>query len=496
MHPRPATPSHPRDRGSTLLVSVLVVGVALSLSLLIVVVAITSGRTSGENRARLVAVSAAEAAVDAAYASIQSSALALPCTWPASGAEDVRTYPDTASATATITYYDTAGQLPCTGALAAGSAPVRAVISSVGATGDSAGLGEQRRMEALVNLFPIAGQGLNKAIFANGGVAMSNNATITGEGASNADVYSKGDFTCKNSSQVQGSLHAPYGTITLESSCSFTGDVWAMGAVVVTNSSTLGGRVFSSSSTVDLKNNTSVAGVVKARSAISWPGGRCGSPGKCSPYDSAVPPPPGEPFPELEGPATVQKWQQEGYQVLTDASHGLGCNARAIGDWIAARAETFPQKTRLDSSCAVAFVGTNLKFGKDFALFARGGISTSNNVSFGSTDESAGATPRQVHMIVPYDVPGSVPCTSPAITTQGQFTSSRAVTLLWYSKCRVNFQNNLSFFGAVYSGSQVAVDNQITLGYRPVQVFGLNPASAPPLSYKVDVVYKRETRLP
>ena len=49
------------QRGSALVVTILVMGVSIGLSLLVLSVAITSGRTSGVDRQRATAVSAAEA---------------------------------------------------------------------------------------------------------------------------------------------------------------------------------------------------------------------------------------------------------------------------------------------------------------------------------------------------------------------------------------------------------------------------------------------------
>ena len=48
--------------------------------------------------------------------------------------------------------------------------------------------------------------------------------------------------------------------------------------------------------------------------------------------------------------------------------------------------------------------------------------------------------------------------------------------------------------GQIIGGSTVAINNQFSMQYRPVPVFGIDPTSLPLLSYKIDIVYKRETR--
>ena len=66
--------------------------------------------------------------------------------------------------------------------------------------------------------------------------------------------------------------------------------------------------------------------------------------------------------------------------------------------------------------------------------------------------------------------------------------------MLVYSPCDIAFSNNADHLGQVIGGSDVAINNQFSMQYRPVPVWGIDPTSLPLLSYKIDVVYKRETR--
>ncbi len=475
------------DRGSTLVVAMMVMGVALSLSLVVIGVAITSSRTTGADRQRLVAVNAAEAAVDAAYASIQASGLSLPCAWPASGTRDVRAYPDTATTSAVISYETAAGPTSCP--LAAGVVPVRAVITGTGTTWS--GGTQQRKMQALVNLTPVAGDGLDKALFGESLVALSNNAQVSGASGLNADVYSNGNFFCDNSPTFQGSILAPNGSITMESTCSATGDVWAKGNVVLSGNKTIGGRALSATGSITADGNTDVNGTLIAAGSIGW--SKCTA-AKCLTNQSAVPLPPTSPFPELRGDAaTLATWEatSPGPGYTTVAIPSVTCGA-AAGDWLAARVATLSTRTLYTTACAVEFSKTKeIQFAQDVAVFARGGVSTSNQVGFASTSST---TTRTVHLVQPYDAAVRPCTTSPVMGPTQQFSSTPQISLMWYSPCDISYGNQGGSYGQVYSGSQLTTNNQYTLTFRRLPLWGVSPSSMPTTAYAVDVVYKRETR--
>ncbi|MGH8869299.1 MAG: pilus assembly PilX family protein [Actinomycetes bacterium] len=477
---------HSHERGSVLVAAMMVMGVVMSLTLLIITVSISTGKTSGHDRQRLVAVDAAEAGVDAAYASIQSSGVSLPCSWPASGSTDVKTYPDTASVKATMQYYSGSTPLTCvSGVLPAGSTPTRAVISSVGTTGELSGRAGERKMEALVNLIPQSSGRLDKPIVGDTGITLSQAATINGNVGSDADLYTSGNYTCTSSPIIKGSIYAPYGSITMDQTCTSTADVWARDAVTLTGNKTIGGRVLSSQSSINAASNTNVNGTLIAKGNITWPG--CTA-SKCLKNQSAVPPPPEQSFPKLRGDdATLAAWTAQGYQVIAQPA-GVACGS-ATGDWIKANAPTLSQKTLLRTSCAVTFASTNaITFGKDFALFAYGGISTTNLVSFTASE------PRNINMVVPFDAQAPA-CTSPTVNVGNNFSSPSNVTLLWYSPCDITYANGGGSYGAVYSGSQLISGNAFTLNFKPIQLYGVDPTSQAPVSFKLDIVYKREDRV-
>lgn len=486
------------ERGSVLIVAVMVMGVAIGLSLLVLRVAISSGSTSGADRQRATAVSAAEAGVDASYASIQSSGTALPCGWPTTGAQQVGSFPDPATVQSTITYYNSGGSAlacPVGGTLASGQSPVRAMISSVGTTGSASSTKSTRKMEALVNLTSIGGNILDKPFLGDAGVSINQSGTIKGNVGNDADVYTNGNFTCTNSPVIEGSLFVPYGSATLQNSCRTLADTWARDSVNLSGQKTIGGRVLSSQSTVTATSQTGINGTVLAAGAISWPG--CG-PGQCLSNQSNVPAPPAQPFPVLnDDAAALAKWTEQGYTIIGQPS-GVACG-QATGNWIRLNAPVLTGKTLLKTDCDVAFSNFGggssniVKYNNDFALFARGGILTSQTVNF--TSSGTAAAPKNVHMVVPYNAATSVPCTSPSISVGNSFSSDESVTLLWYSPCNIVYGNGGASYGGVYSGSVLSSGNAFTLTYRPVTVYGVTPATAKRTSHRVDVVYKREDRL-
>lgn len=476
------------DRGSTLLVAMLVMGVAVALTLLVVGVAVGSSRSTGTDRQRLVAVNAAEAGVDAAYVTIQSSGVLLPCSWPLYGTQDLATAPDRTTGRATIVYTGASGATGCP--LAAGDAPVKAVITGTGTAGSATP--RSRRMEALVNLAPVVGDGLDKAMFGDRGVAVQQSGTVTAPPGEKSDIYTNGDFACANSTRFAGSVIAPTGRITMTGTCGATGDVWALGAVVLEGNKTIGGRVLSATAGITAAGNTTVNGTLMAKLAITWPG--CAQPAKCLADQSAVPAPPVSPFPELRGDlAAIAKWTAAGY---TQVALTGPCNAAHLGDDLADRLRTLTTKTLFTTDCHVELRGTrSTPVRADAAVLARGGVSTSNQVDLVSPNG-----PHTVHFIQPFDAVPSRPCTrypssSPVMGPSQSFTASADLTLLWYSPCDIAYGNQGTAYGQVISGSSLIVNNNFSLGYRrPFLPDGaVGNATTTTTSYSLDVVYKRET---
>lgn len=171
----------PPDTGSSLVLSVMAGAFALSLTLVVTTTVIVTQRDSGVDRQRSVAVSAAEAGIDAVYAALQSSGATLPCRWPTSGSLDAMGT-DATQVVATITYYRADGsQITCSGGTIS-EQPFKADITS---TADTIALGGgstrgTRTMQAQVNLHAAYSNALTDAIFSNGDLRFANYSTLTG----------------------------------------------------------------------------------------------------------------------------------------------------------------------------------------------------------------------------------------------------------------------------------------------------------------------------
>lgn len=477
------------DAGVTLVIAMMVMGVVSALSVLVVTIAIQANQDSGRDRQRTVTVNAAEAGVDASYAQIQASGTTLPCQWPSSGLASVKAAPDKATSQATISYYTAAGApMSCTadGTLdATTTKPATAVIDGFGSAQSIAGrTARARHVQALVNLTPVYGESLNKAIFADSSLTFNNQTTLTGFQGPDADVYTNGNFTCSNNQNFAGSVLAQ-GTITVAGQCTIAGDAWAKLGVSNTSGSSgsIAGRVLSSTGTISLPNNFDVNGTLLAAGNISW--GGCSASGKCFP-NTTVSAPQAFPFPILRGDEpTLNDWRAVGYTVF----YPTNC-ATVKNDIINIYAKT-GSKTLVRTPCQVQFSKDNdIVLNNDLAIFADGGFSSSQQVSFVSNN----ATVRNLHWVVPADAVASRPCASPSITTDNQFNFATTVNMLVYSPCNISFSNNSDHLGQVFGGSAVTIDNQFTMQFRPVPVFGVDPTSLPLLSYKIDIAYKRETR--
>ena len=476
------------DSGVTLVIAMMVMGVVSTLGVVVITVAIQTNQDAGRDRQRTVIVNAAEAGIDASYAQIQASGTTLPCRWPATGTSSVKSSPDTATSYATVSYFNAAGApMPCTAGTLIASAvkPASAVVDGLGSAQPIAGrAATERHMQALINLTPVYGESLNKAIFADSSLTFNNQTTLTGNSGPDADVYTNGNFVCANNQNFAGSVLAQ-GSISVQGTCTIAGDAWAR--LGVSNSSgsngSIGGRVLSSTGNITLPNNFNVNGTLLGAGSITW--GGCSASGKCFP-NTSVAPPQSFPFPILRGDAgTMNAWQTEGYTVYYDN------NCASIKSNIINVYAKKGSKTLVRTTCAVAFAGDkDIPLSNDLAIFANGGFSSTQQVSF----ESDNTTPRSLHWVVPADAVASRPCASPGITTSQQFNFAATVNMLVYSPCDISFSNNADHLGQVFGGSDVAINNQFTMQFRPVPVWGVDPTSLPLLSYKIDVVYKRETR--
>ncbi len=482
MHRSP-DPSLHHDQGSALLVAVMSVGVCLAISLLGLQLALTGTRSSGVERQRVLALNAAEAGIDGAYTLISNGGAQPPCVVPATS---VRSGPDRATFTTTISYRSAdAGPLSCDASGRVVGVPASALIRSSAATNVLAGGSTrgQRSMEARVDLVPA--QLLSKAILADGTLDVTNRTTVTGDVGTDADVYSNRSVTCDNNGNFAGSVYSQ-GDVVISNTCTFAGSVWASGNITTSRGAngSIAGPAKAHRGSIALTGIT-VSGNLYSSGPISYNG--CATAGKCYP-NSDPGPPPVTPFPVIRGDTTsLSGWRAAGYSVTVD-SDCSGIKARIVSTY--ARSGT---PTLVSTPCRVEFDNDRtIALQNDLALFASGGITSARQVRF--TSDRPG-TQRLLHWVVPY-VPEMTtrPCTALGITTDQQFEFGNDLAVFAYSPCAISISNNGTFTGQIYGGSDVTINNQFAMTYRPVPVHGVDLNSVPPVRFTPSVVYKRETQ--
>ena len=159
----------------------------------------------------------AEGGIDTALAQIQNASVtSIPCGTTTTTGNSSN--PEVVTLTTTVTYFNAAGtQLTCplTDTMYAAQASVRSSAVSIPKGG-----GQQvtRTMETLVQLKPKYANDLDRAIFGDAGVTVSNNFDLYGQTGPDADVYTNGSFTCSQNEHFRGSIYAQ-GAISLANSC-------------------------------------------------------------------------------------------------------------------------------------------------------------------------------------------------------------------------------------------------------------------------------------
>ncbi|WP_199424066.1 hypothetical protein [Actinotalea solisilvae] len=501
------------DEGIAIVVAVSLVGIVAVLVLALVATAVHESGASGRDRQRSSAVMTSEAQVNDLVAHVQSTAPgSLPCgTVPP---ETISTITDQLDVTAEVAYF-TAGdvQVDCADVLAG----VQVAKATITATSVSDPLLDQqvarRTVETLLRLTPSWGNDLDKAIFGNGGVTLANHASIYGQnGQPDADVYTNGNVTCNNNQHYYGSIYAQ-GTVSMSNQCVVEVDVHAKGGFSATNPQvSVNGRVLVSNGNASLGKMQLGQQARASGSVTSDSGGPCypATNGKCV-SGVAVPPPAALAFPILKWDAATQtEWANNGYtNVVTFPRAGFPCGwytgpnlvgptghstnlngkADGVGAWLFANGHTLTQDTIVVSTCSdpVTLQGIGFTLKDNLAIFANGGVTFSGNSQITSTTSDS----RNLYLIQPYDAK-PFGCNQDGIALNNQVTVHQTVDVLLYSPCNIRKANNTTHYGQIYAGGQAIIDNQLTMYYQPLPVWGVVTASAAIEYYNVDILYVRE----
>jgi Tfp pilus assembly protein PilX len=486
------------DEGVALLVAVALTALGAAMMLTMTMVVIQENKSTGRDRDRSVSVMTAEGGIDTALAQIQNAAVSsIPCGSTTSTGSSAN--PEVVTLTTTVKYFDASGnQLTCplTDTMYAAQASVRSTAVSVPRGG-----GQQvtRTMETLVQLKPKYANDLDRAIFGDAGVTVSNNFDLYGQTGPDADVYTNGSFVCNQNEHFRGSIYAQ-GSISLSNSCTVDVNANAKTGFTMSNSqSTVGGDVLVSNGSANITAGT-VGGKVKAVSVT--PSSYCTSnPSKCVTGAGSAPAPPAIAFPQL---GSTTDWVNNGYTVVnvTACDHGVN----SADGYLANKGQSLTVKTLLVvpasiSGCTADQLALNFKnsvntvaLNQDVAIFDPAGINLTNSLTFQSKD----STKHYLYFVQPY---GSTCGPATGSSGSGSFplgiylgnliTMDPTISELLYSPCDVHKANQSSTYGQIYAGGTAYVDNKTDAHYVPIPVFGA-VVTKRVLSYTADILYKRE----
>lgn len=447
-----------------MIVVLLVSMVLVSLSLAVFQLSLHATDSAAFDNKRLQAITAAETGIDDFLGSVEDAVGQAVCD-PETG-ELVATR---ATWSATVQIFDEAGvELACTD----DAEPDTALVTAVGTIGATQHV--SRTMQAHVRLSPIYG-GFGNAIFAEQGLSLVNQLTVLGNVGDDADLYTNGDFTTSNNTEVHGQVYAQGAALLENSGTVFTG-VWANDEVHMANSVTVFGAVTSSTSSITLENAALIQGDARAGTTITHDGTQIT--GTETPNAPQGPPPQQE-FPQLVWDTDVQAaWEDDGFSVNTYnncATAKAFIESGFVGDYV----------VRIATDCELSWLNnSDVDLEGRLAIITDGSISTVNNATFTGVGEK-----RELFLMVAYPSTGAPDCsTGWGTVSVSNLTQLNNLDTFVYSPCLVSFGNNNSGgWSGQLIGGQVELTNQMELSFVPITV-----PSANVVGYDAYLSYIRE----
>lgn len=474
-----------------MVVAIAVIGMVTLVVLILVNVALRESRMTGSERQRGVAIASAEGQVDYLIAQIHSRAIGTLAPFCGTLAPLTATVAsDELTITSGVEYFDATNALiPCT-SLTTGA--IEATTARVYSTSTSTPKGSTRpavrNFETVIRLK--LDTKLNKAIFGSSKVVTINNGTVIKgtAGASNADVYSKGDVVCNAS--VYGSIYSQ-GAVSLNGECNVDGQVVAKSKIDANiNNGILAGDLSASNGSILFNQTrlTSVKGKARASGMVSGQHVCGAGSAKCL-GGLVVDPPPDEPFPKVVWNAA--EWAAAGYTNVVNINYcGNTWESGSVAYWLLHTAPTIVAPTAVVTDCRVVAAnlnGTPLRLNNNVAIFASGGFEFNGSISFVSTDANV---VRDLYLIQPW---APINCFAKGIHFDTQVTIASSVHALMYTPN--NFYSNggdVVMNGQIYSACEAEINNKLTLTYQPLPVWGITNKEA--MSYRADILAKRETQ--
>ena len=468
---------HREESGVAMVIAMMVVFVVVLLSIVVFDMSIHNSDQAAYDRKRVTSIAAAEAGIDRAWNLVQFTApQSLPCGTSVSDA--LGSQPGPATFTIDFTWYKT-GSTGATEPYATGTCPSQqdpptaALITAVGETNTSV----PRTMQTYVTLTPNYG-GFGSAILAVNNTTFNNNFGILGQSGNDGNIYvTNGNLVINNAVSVYGNVYVHAGSAFMKNNAQINGELWANGNVTLNTPSTVGTNAISSTGYIDTTSDPggTIGGFAMAGTTIEEPPLLIsGSTYEYSPQGA----PPTQDFPKLcqvaiSGVCPAMPWT--GYtvtSVTTCAAAQAFLDASLTGD----------QVLWIPSGCADLVISNNdvVNFSGNLAIVTNGKVTMENKNTWN------GATGKKLFFISNYR--SSLSCSSGAYDiTTGNNSNFKNASVLFYSPCTVNLNNQNDFTGQVL-GSTVNILNHFTMQYQPVLVPGLDSVQG----FNQNVVYIRE----
>jgi cytoskeletal protein CcmA (bactofilin family) len=297
-----------------------------------------------------------------------------------------------------------------------------------------------RRLEQQVELLPT--DGFRYALFSSpGGITGANNMTTNG------DVYAQGDLSLSNNSTVAGSITS-LGSITTSNNSTIAGDVQAADNVTLNNpSTTVLGNVYAGGNvtmTGHVKGNVQAGGTI---SGGTVDGSRSPSSPPTPPAPQTLPTFTWDPanYPSVSTWATPSAFQTywNANKSAFSGAHRISCPA--------------PCTTTIDFGSKWTVTG-------DTTIVADGRISLSRDISNGA------GQPVTLTIVSLAADSGA----TPAVAMSNNVTFPDDVKVVFYvPNGTVKFTNLKHFTGSVYASS-IALSQQFTLTFKPVELPGFD----------------------
>ena len=227
-----------------------------------------------------------------------------------------------------------------------------------------------------------------------------------------------------------------------------------------------------------------------------------------------MPPPAVSTFPVMDRSGFTQWLTQdpptENYQVVTFSGNTdpvfrcglygvpgpLNGKVDYVAKWIFEHGSSLTSNTVILADCPgqpVKLQGTGISINKHLVIYSQGGVNFSGNSQIVSSD---GAQHR-LYLIQPYDAdvaPGTFGNCGDGIALDNQVTVQNKIDVLLYSPCDIRKANNTEHYGQIYAGGVAKIDNQLTMYYKPLPVWGVTAVTTAVEYYNVEIQYKRENR--